>query len=162
MTLAELHLTQEFLSLTDKQRAWVDALIETQNALEATRRVYGDIGNRYVALRARQIEGSRIITAVLDTFYARTPREKFIRDLERVLIHSNSGTERAGARSLYAEMVFGIGGSSKNPDGDALGSRTETPARFRVGDIVIRADKTKLRVTAVDGEGRVTEGDPIP
>jgi hypothetical protein len=160
MTLAELHLTKEYGSLTDKQRAWVDALIETQSAMEATRRVYGDSGNRYVALRARQIEGSRIITAVLDTFYARTPREKFIRDLERVLAHSTSGFERAGARSLYAEMVFDLSDSSKNADPDSSGQKAEAPARFNVGDICVQNCR-KYRVTSVDENGKPLTADEV-
>jgi hypothetical protein len=162
LALETFHATKEFLSLTAQQRAWVDAFIELLDAREATRRAYGDVGERYVAMTTRRIELSKRVIAALDVFYARTPREKFIRDLELTMAHAKTATERADARALYAKIALGFGGLSNSADSGNDGQEARTPARFKVGDIAIRADKTKLRITAVDEQGRVTDAEPIP
>jgi hypothetical protein len=147
MAKEEFVKSKEYLALTSGQRRWVAIFIDSQDATLATRNIYGG-SDAYVAMFTRKIEMSPRIIAALDLFFARTPREKFLRDLQNDIARSK-GVARVEARRLYAKMVFGVDGS---PFAEAQ--------RFNVGDIAT-LDGKQYRVTAIHQDGSVSEADPL-
>ncbi len=150
MSKETFNASREFLSLTSGQRKWANIFIETSDAHRATREAYGASDDAYVAMLTRKIETSPRIIAALDLFYARTPREKFLRDLEND-IRNSTGIARIEARRLYAK-VTGL-------DASSVGELSASP-KARVGDIVLVDGKT-FTVTAVDANGNPTDGEPL-
>ena len=140
-----------YLSLTSGQRKWIDLFIETSDANRATREAYGASDDAYVAMFTRKIETSPRVIAALDLFYGRSPREKFLRDLQNDIARSQ-GVAKIEARRLYAKMVFGVDGPPSE--------QAESPV-CKVGDIVLVDGGAKYRVTAVDANGRPTDGEPL-
>jgi hypothetical protein len=152
MSKTELfHALKEFLALTSGQRKWIDLFIETSDGNRATREAYGATDDAYVAMFTRKIETSPRIIAALDLYYARSPRERFLRDLQNDIARSK-GIAKVEARRLYAKMVFGV-------DGAPTEEVVEHPV-CKIGDIVL-VDGVKHRVTAVDANGRATDGDAL-
>jgi hypothetical protein len=155
ITQAEFHASSEHLALTAQQKVWVDYFVETADAKAATRKAYetpsGPKGAGYIAMFTEKLETSPRILAALDLFYGRSPRERFLRDLQLDIRHAK-GVAKIEARHLYAKVAFGVDG--------ALPAEPETEARFKVGDIVL-VDGVKHRVTAVDASGKPTDGDPL-
>jgi hypothetical protein len=148
MSKEEFVKSREYLALTSGQRKWVDIFIETSDANRATREAYNATEDGYRAMFTRKIETSPRIIAALDLFFARTPREKFLRDLQ-LDIKKSKGVALIEARRLYAKMVFGVDGS---PSAEAR--------RFSVGDIAT-LDGKQYRVTAIHQDGSVSEADPL-
>jgi hypothetical protein len=139
-----------YLALTARQRRWIDVFIETSDANRATREAYGATDDTYVAMFTRKTETSPRIIAALDLFFDRSPREKFLRDLQNDIAHSK-GVAKIEARRLYAKMVFGVDGT---PSNEIVNSDC------KIGDIVL-VNGVKHRVTAVDENGRPTDGEPL-
>jgi hypothetical protein len=110
MSKEALHASKEYLSLTSGQKRWIDAFVETSDANRATREAYGASDDAYIAMFTRKIESSPRIIAALDLFYGRSPKEKFLRDLQNDISRSK-GIAKIEARRLYAKMVFGVDGS---------------------------------------------------
>ena len=150
MSKETFHASREFLSLTEKQRVWVDSFIETSDANLATREAYSADDDAYVAMFTRKIETSPRIIAALDLFFARSPREKFLRDLQNDIACSK-GIAKVEARRLYAKMVFGVDGAPTEEVEHSV---------CKVGDIVL-VEGVKHRVTAVDANGKPTDGEPL-
>jgi hypothetical protein len=148
MSKEAFHVSREYLSLTSGQRRWVDIFIETSDANRATCEAYNATEDGYRAMFTRKIETSPRIIAALDLFFARTPREKFLRDLQNDIARSK-GVARVEARRLYAKMVFGVDGSS-----------SAEARQFSVGDIAT-LDGKQYRVTAIHQDGSVSEADPL-
>jgi hypothetical protein len=90
----------------------------------------------------RKIESSTNVIGALDFFYQRSPREKFLRDLEND-IRRATGVARIEGLKLYAR-VTGLDVSAP-----------EKP-KFSVGDVVI-VDGQRRCVLAVDSNGFPTE-----
>jgi predicted signal transduction protein with EAL and GGDEF domain len=149
ITLEELHVSKEFLALTERQGAWIDSFLQSQDAGQATRIAYGDHTDPvYRAMLTRKIETSARVLAALDLFYGRSAKEKFLRDLQ-LDINRAKGVARIEARRLFAK-VAGLDGSPSEPE----------HAVCNVGDIVL-VDGVQHRVTAVDENGRPTDGEPL-
>ena len=135
------HASKEYLSLTSGQRKWVDIFIKTSDANRATREAYGATDDSYVAMFTKKIETSPRIIAALDLCFARSPRERFLRDLQNDIARS-TGIARIEARRLFAKVAGLDGLPSAEPD-----------RRFNVGDICIQ-DGKKYRVTSIDADGQ--------
>jgi hypothetical protein len=150
MSKEMFHASKEFLALTDSQRKWLDIFIETQDANLATRKAYSASDDAYIAMFTRKTETSPRIIAALDLYYARSPRERFLRDLQNDIAHSK-GVAKIEARRLYAKMVFGVDGPPTE--------EVEHPV-CKINDIVL-VDGVKHRVTSVDASGRPTDGEPL-
>lgn len=147
MTKEAFHASKEYLSLTPRQRVWVDTFIDSQSAPLATKTAYGDKTDEgYRSMLTKKVETSVRVIAALDLFYGRSPREKFIRDLE-MNIQNSEGIAKIEGQKLLAK-VLGL-----------ISSDAEQPA-CSVGDVVL-VDGVKHRVTAVDSNGRPTEGEPL-
>ena len=138
-----------YLALTECQRKWVDIFIETSDANLATRNAYGAKDDAYVAMFTRKTETSLRIIAALDLYFARSPREKFLRDLQNDIAHSK-GVAKIEARRLYAKMVFGVDGPPTE----------EAEHRFKVGDICVQSGQ-KFRVTSIDANGQPLTADEV-
>jgi hypothetical protein len=140
--------SKEYLALTDGQRKWVEIFIETSDANRATREAYGANDDTYIAMFTRKTETSPRVLAALDLYFARSPREKFLRDLQNDIAHSK-GVARIEARRLFAKVTGLIDGAP-----------VETEPRFKVGDIAT-LDGKQYRVTAIREDGTVSEADPL-
>lgn len=150
MTKETFHASREFLALTEGQRKWVDIFVETADANRATREAYGATDEVYIVMFTRKIETSPRVIAALDAYYGRSPKERFLRDLQNDIARS-TGIAKIEARRLFAKMVFGVDGPPPEEG--------QHPA-CKVGDIVL-VDGVKHRVTAVDASGRATDGEPL-
>jgi hypothetical protein len=150
----EFHSSKEYLSLTSGQRKWVDIFIETSDPNRATREAYGASDDAYVAMFTRKIESSSRIIAALDLFYGRSPREKFLRDLQNDISRSK-GIAKVEARRLYAKMVFGVDGS---PSAEAQ--------RFNVGERITERDSDGVEhvgvIRSLDAFGLPLIVDEVP
>jgi hypothetical protein len=147
MSKESFHVSKEFSALTDKQRVWVDSFVDTQDAGQATCIAYGNHTDpAYRAMLCRKIETSPRVLAALDLFYGRSPKEKFLRDLQNDIARAK-GVAKIEARRLFAK-VAGLDGPEP-----------EHPV-CKIGDIVL-VDGVKHRVTAVDANGRPTDGEPL-
>jgi len=109
----DFHASKNYLSLTSGQRRWIDIFIETSDPNRATREAYGATDDAYIAMFTRKIETSPRIIAALDLFFARSPREKFLRDLQTDIARAK-GVAKIEARRLYAK-VAGLDGSESEP-----------------------------------------------
>jgi hypothetical protein len=83
MTVEQFHAAAEYLALTQRQRKWVDTFTESQNPGFATSTAYGsDTTETYRAMFTRKLETNPRILPALDLYFARSEREKLLRDLE--------------------------------------------------------------------------------
>jgi hypothetical protein len=140
------HKTQSYLALTEKQKVWVDTFCESHDAAHSTRIAYGsDTSEEYRAMLTRKIETSARVVAALDLYYGRSPREKFIRDLE-LNIANSTGIAKVEGQKLLAK-VLGLVNDESSPNG-------------KIGDTVLVEGK-RFTVTAVDENGRPTDGEPL-
>ncbi len=149
ITTAEFHASREFLALTEGQRKWVDIFIETSDANRATREAYSATDDAYIAMFTRKTETSPRILAALDLYFARSPREKFLRDLQ-LDIKQSKGVARVEARRLFAKVTGLIDGVP-----------VEIEPRFKVGDRVTQRDDAGIVhmgiVRAIDADGCATQ-----
>jgi hypothetical protein len=150
MSKEAFQASKEYLALTEKQRVWVDAFVDSQDAGQATVLAYGDNpDSAYRAMLTRKVETSPRVIAALDLFYGRSPKEKFIRDLQLDIARAK-GVARVEGRRLYAR-VTGLIDSA--PD-------AAVEHRFNVGDICIQ-DGRKYRVTSIDAHGHPLTADEV-
>ena len=128
----------QYLALTEGQRKWVDIFIETSNANLSTRQAYNATDDAYIAMFTRKIETSPRIIAALDLFFARTPRERFLRDLQNDIAHS-TGVAKIEARRLYAKIT-GIDGLPTD-ETEALAATVIADARVPADHLEVWSDK---------------------
>jgi hypothetical protein len=104
ITMGELRESREFKALTDKQKIWLTTYLETSDMKLATSKSYGDkTAPEYRSMLAAKILSSPRIKAALDLVYARSPRERFLRDLESDC-RRLKGTARVEAQKLFARI----------------------------------------------------------
>lgn len=143
----EFHSSKEYLALTEKQKVWVDRFIETQDAALATKLAYGDhTDETYRAMLTRKIETSNRVCDALDVFYQRDEKDKFIRNLE-LNIKNSTGIAKIEGQKLLARIL-------------GLLSSDAEQVVAKVGDVVL-VDGVKHRVTAIDANGKPTDGEPL-
>jgi hypothetical protein len=147
MTTEEFHSSKEWKSLTEGQKRWVTGVIDHGDARRATAEAYASDDPTYVSMFTRKIESSANVIAALDVFYKRTERERFIRDL-RLNISQSDGIAKIESQKLLARILGLVGGSESEQ------------LVCKVGDVVL-ANGVKHRVTAVDANGRPTDGEPL-
>lgn len=156
MNKETFHASSQYRALTEKQRTWVDSFADFQDAALATQAAYGVAGTPYAAMLSRKIETSPRVIAALDFYFARTPRDRFIRDLQYD-IRRSKGIARIEAQRLYAKFVFG----------DAVAADGESSSvRFHVGQRVTQRDSQTGElhigvVKSVDPNGRPTQIEAI-
>src|ERR1700747_1203598 len=80
--------SREYRALTERQRRWINIFIETSDANRATREAYGSTDDTYVAMFTRKIETSPRVIAALDFYFARSPKEIFLRNLQNEIARS--------------------------------------------------------------------------
>lgn len=150
MTMESFHTSHEFLSLTPKQRVWIKSFIASQDARHATVAAYGaETTEEYRAMLTAKVESSPRVIAALDAFYQRSPRERFLRDLERDIKHSD-GIAKVEAQKLFAKVAGFVSDSNAKPESQPV----------HIGDVVL-VNGSKFRVTAIDANGSPTDGDPL-
>jgi len=158
MTKEEFRASKEFLALTDKQRRWVDVFVDSQDAALATRIAYGDhTDSPYRAMLTRKVESSPRVIAALDLYFARSPREKFLRDLENDIKHS-TGVARIEARRLYAKIMGLV-------DGSPMAAGEASSGQYCIGQLVTQRDNEGVlhtgTVAELDANGRPTRIETI-
>jgi len=158
ITIAEFHSSKEFLTLTEGQRRWVDSFTESQDAGQSTRAAYRVSDDSYCAMLTSKIQSSRRVMDALDLFYGRSPKEKFLRDLQIDIAHAK-GIAKIEGRRLYAKVTGLVDGSS-DPEAPDAASET-SPANFFVGQLVTQRDEAGIlhtgRVLAIDANGKPTQ-----
>lgn len=145
MTQEEFHASREWKALTEGQKRWVSLFIETQDAKRATAEAYESDDEAYIAMFTRKIESSPNVISALDTFYQRSERDKFIRDL-RLNIQNSEGIAKIQGQRLLAQILRLVDSDVEQP-------------KVGVGDTVL-VDGKQFTVTAVDAQGKPTDGEP--
>jgi hypothetical protein len=135
----------EYRALTDRQRIWVNTLLETQDPERATVTAYHSANSAYSKMLTHQIETNRRVIAALNAFYGRTEKEAFLLDLERT-IQKTEGWAKVKAMSLYANLKFGAEEDSQ-PTAETEGSTDVAAQTFPIGAVIVQ-DGQKYRVTA--------------
>ena len=153
MSLETLHASPEYKVLTDAQKRYVDAFVESQDAPRSLEAAYGsDSTPQYRSMLLRKIQTSPRVLAALDHFYSRSEREKFLRDLALDVTRAK-GVGRAELRRLQAH-ILGF-------DATDVELGTPTAERFRVGDICVQNGRS-YRVSSIDAEtGRPLTADEV-
>jgi hypothetical protein len=160
ITLTNFMATPEFLACAVKQRRWLEALIESNfDYAAATSTAFDCSTHRNTVLYSYSVRRQPHIIAALNVYLGKSEREIDLEEVERHLRKAEPGSV-AAQRLIAAKLRLKY--DLKPEVIDEPQSAAPAVHRFHVGDIAIRADRTKLRVTAVDDEGRVTEGDPLP
>jgi len=106
LTLPELKLTREFLSLTPKQQAFVLAYLENgYNATQATLSAY-DCKDEFTASKfAYQLMGRASIVVVLSLYFADSPEDAFLQHVWRLILKGRIDQATASAIRTYAAML---------------------------------------------------------
>ena len=106
LTLPELKLTREFLSLTPKQQAFVLAYLENgYNATQATLSAY-DCKDEFTASKfAYQLMGRPSIVVVLSLYFADSPEDAFLQHVWRLILKGRIDQVTASAIRTYAAML---------------------------------------------------------
>jgi hypothetical protein len=163
MTMEAFRASQEFKALTQKQQKWVNLFVETQDGGLATREAYGDeTSPEYRSMLTRKIETSPRMLAALDLYFQRTPRDRFVRDLEND-VRRAKGVAKIQARRLLGQALGLIDGSFGDIDAGTVEGpemRADQIRGMKIGSIV-RVDGASYRVSKVDADGRPLEGDPV-
>jgi hypothetical protein len=159
--------TLAYQKLTPKQKMLIETYIATGDKLQATKSAYQNESDEAARLNSYTHFANPRIVAVLNFWLGKTEREIMIEAVEEHLRHAEKGS--TAARGLFAQLAslkFGIAAepeSKPEPEPKAE-EQAKTPvavdSRIKVGDI-IRADGRRFRVTAVDEQGRATDGDPL-
>lgn len=137
-----------FRRLTQKQKAWVIAFLESQDAAHSTEVAYGVANSPYASMLCRKIETSPNVVEFLDAALQRTAKQRLLFHLENV-IRRSSGIAKVEAMKMFAK-VSGLDSETPEP---------EQPA-CKVGDVVL-ADGVKCRVTEVGPTGKPIAGEPL-
>jgi len=182
MPLSEIVTRSEFQILTPKQQAFSARYIAsglssgTYDAVGAVQTAYATSPANAVLL-SYELLGNRKIKKVLDLHFGRTPLDAMLSDLEKAIRKSLRKDSKSGGLSIATvqalafyerhtgqqiEAARGAATPIAEPEVHAEVAELSAPARFKVGDIAILDGKTKIRVTAVDDQGRAAEGDEIP
>ena len=106
LTLPELKLTREFLSLTPKAQAFVLAYLENgYNATQATLSAY-DCKDEFTASKfAYQLMGRASIVVVLSLYFADSPEDAFLQHVWRLILKGRIDQATASAIRTYAAML---------------------------------------------------------
>src|ERR1035437_10757548 len=106
LTLPELKLTREFLSLTPKAQAFVLAYLENgYNATQATLSAY-DCKDEFTASKfAYQLMGRPSIVVVLSLYFADSPEDAFLQHVWRHILRGRIHQATASAIRTYAAML---------------------------------------------------------
>jgi hypothetical protein len=106
LTLPELKLTREFLSLTPKAQAFVLAYLENgYNATQATLSAY-DCKDEFTASKfAYQLMGRASIVVVLSLHFADSPEDAFLQHVWRLILKGRIDQATASAIRTYAAML---------------------------------------------------------
>jgi hypothetical protein len=106
LTLPELKVTREFLSLTPKAQAFVLAYLENgYNATQATLTAY-DCKDEFTASKfAYQLMGRASIIVVLSLFFADSPEDAFLQHVWRLILKGRIDQATASAIRTYAAML---------------------------------------------------------
>jgi hypothetical protein len=164
--LSALQTMKEWRRCSSKQQVFLSALIESDfNFTRATSLAYYGGGNpKNAQIMSFAVRRAKVIRAALgryDKLRVRVDRESDLAEIQDQIDHAEKGS--TSAQRLISEKLR-IKKEIELAENEPAVEKQETPKtpKFKVGDIALRADKTKLRVTAVDDQGRVTEGDPVP
>jgi hypothetical protein len=162
-----LQASELFRRLTPQQQTWTTAFCATGgNALEATRLSYNCASPKNNACLTYEIRRNKNILAFLELYKVMTQgapsREEQIAGVLET-IREAPAYEQVKARRLLAQLtgVVRADDDEAEPVKDSQSESDEpSPVRFKVGDIVL-VDGVKHRVTAVDANGRATDGEPL-
>jgi hypothetical protein len=136
MAKEDFRKSREFLALTQKQQAWVESFLDSQNASFATRTAYGATDDTYVAMFTRKLETSPRIIAALNLFYGRSPKDAFLSELERTIQHEK-GPAKVSAMQLLARLKFNDKSETPVEPGKELEPTSSAPARrYAVNEFV--------------------------
>ena len=106
LTLTELKLTREFLSLTPKAQTFVLAYLENgYNATQATLSAY-DCKDEFTASKfAYQLMGRLSIMVVIALYFADSPEDAFLQHVWRLILKGRIDQATASAIRTYAAML---------------------------------------------------------
>lgn len=127
MPRAKYEKLAAFRRLTQKQKAWVIAFLESQDAAHSTEVAYGVANSPYASMLCRKIEASPNVVEFLDAALQRTPKQSLLCHLENV-IRCSSGIAKVQALQLFAK-VSGLDSETPEPEQPAckVGDAKITP-----------------------------------
>jgi len=165
-TWARLESSPQWAALTDSQRVWVTQFLATGSALLATKAGYRAKSEQNSRVLSYELAKNKTIVAALEVAAGKvkTEREILIETVREQLRASEKGSIAASKFTAQLERLqLGVKPEAEDdpeaevsqPNADA----SPTP-RSKVGDIVL-VEGIKHRVTAVDANGRATDGEPL-
>lgn len=170
MPLELLRLTPEWKKATERQQLMVESYIASGgDKVFAVMSAYR-VKDRETARKMQYDSFSRpAVVAILNLYHRVTPRDAFLRDVERAVRNRKLTVAQIRALELQArlngwERPEGLphsnGYVSSEPDESDSAATENTAPRFKAGDIAVREGK-KFLVTKVREDGTVSEADPL-
>ena len=161
-TWSEFEASSAYRDLTVKQRAWVIAVLATDDPVLATRLSYNCKSVRNATILSWEIRNVLAIKKALRAYHGKPADQVFLDGLQETIDRAEPGScAQVDAQKLYAQLVYAIGARDKVKAKPEADKPAEPPKpQFKVGDIAT-LEGERYRVTAIRDDGTVSEADPL-
>lgn len=161
ITWERFQTSQNFLSLSEKQRLWLSIYLETGDFVFATSSAYKCASREIAKVMSYRVRRSPKIRRALAEFKGdtRDPRADLIETVERHLAASEPGS--CAAQRLLGQLErLKLGGAPEVEPAPEPKSTGRPRTRFAIGDIVVQSGQ-KYRVTEVDSNGKIVNATEV-
>lgn len=159
---AALRVSPPFRRMTPQQQTWLIEYLKTGSLHGATKLAYPGASENSQRAMPYQILKSEAVIESLDWFRfrdAETSRQALVDIVRKQLDAAEPGS--VSAQRLCAQLQSLTIGSKPSVSEPARGPEESAQAQgSKIGDIVL-VEGVKYRVTAVDENGKPTDGEPI-
>ena len=168
LSITELTQQPAYLALTAQQRVLVEKFLETADKVQAVQAAYNCKSKESARVMSYSVFSNLRVVAALAAANGGCDLESFKQEVMCAARNKKLSIAQLGALKLYAQLSGFVAGSSLSAEIDS-GEIAEQPAPsespvaehcFKVGDICLQ-DGKQFRVTAIDANGRPTDGEPI-
>jgi hypothetical protein len=158
-----------YTGLTFKRRVWLTAFLATNDATWAGSMAFDAKSPRNAKIVGNECKRSLPIREALAEYAGKSEREVFLESLKDTIRRAEPGSvAQTKAQALYARMKFGLelemdGRPPRAEESETRAASVAEAAKTfvaKVGDIVL-VNGVKHRVTAVDENGKPTDGEPL-
>jgi hypothetical protein len=150
-----MQASETWKRLTPQQRVWVLKFIASDDSIAATRTAYPTATDKSVKCMSYELRKNPGIVAALDFYNGKTELELDLEEIQKQIDAAEPGSIAATKLiALKASLKRGVKSASEEP------KATDESLASKIGDIVL-VDGKKHRVTAVDENGKPTDGEPI-
>lgn len=153
LTDGEFHASREYLELTAQQRVWVDAFLNTPDALQATKTAYKSADETARTFTYRLRANPRVRAAV-NLALGRSEQEAFLDEVKRDIDRAPVGSDRrVRAEAMYARMKWGDSEPANKPENQNPRPVGTTAGRVPPGCRAVTHKETGVLLGYITPEG---------